>query len=85
MAAVPIFQDLILFLILFAVFFVLIYAILEFRERSGKRGQQTLPVNSLSIGSQTGGKFCYKCGANMPLIAEYCAECGARKLGAANA
>ena len=83
----------ILFVVLFSVFFVAIYGILnlvELRKRRTLMRMQTVPISSpgvdLSVetlSSQTRSeKFCLKCGTMIPRIADYCPECGSQQIPA---
>jgi zinc ribbon protein len=88
----PIIAIALLFIVVFALFFVLIYGILNVMEhRNARRNSMpkgTEPIapptmsSSQPVAPASGSKFCLKCGTKIPRIAEFCPECGSRQIPA---
>jgi predicted RNA-binding Zn-ribbon protein involved in translation (DUF1610 family) len=88
----PIVAAVLLFIIVFAIFFVLIFGLLQYRERRQTAGPASSYANSTSPPatgtneriplSAESTKFCISCGANIPTIADYCPNCGSQQLRA---
>jgi hypothetical protein len=86
----PIIAILLLFVVIFAFFFLIIYGILNLMERmkiQGSRQSETVPdvSRAADVSPQqplllNASKFCLKCGTQIPRIAEYCPECGTEQV-----
>jgi hypothetical protein len=87
----PILAIVLLFVVVFAFFFILIYGILNLMEHRRARRKMmprdAVPIapSNRSLSREQGpvsdfSKFCLKCGTKIPRIAEYCPECGSQQI-----
>jgi len=87
----PIIAIVLLFIVVFALFFVLIYGILNLLERRNahrsKMPKETVPILAPSLNlsapqnsALSSSKYCLKCGTKIPRIADYCPECGNQQI-----
>ena len=88
----PVIAIIVLFVIFFAIFFVLIFGILQYMERkrrlnnSAAAGEEASSISlgqvsqPVALGSDV--KFCLSCGSKIPVIADYCPNCGAAQINA---
>jgi hypothetical protein len=86
----PIIAIVLLFIVVFAFFFLMIYGILsvvERRKASASMPRQRVPSSAPSanlttprLSSSASTKFCLKCGTQIPRIADYCPECGTQQI-----
>ena len=78
----PIITIAVLFIVFFAIFFLVIYGLLQYFEQR-KGGRAAVAVGQANeIPTFARYKTCSNCGTSMPGIASFCPECGAAQVPA---
>jgi len=81
-SAHPVIAVILLFIVFFAIFFLLIYGTLQYFERRKSKTQRRQSIPAGGIASRLDYKTCPKCGTSMPGIASFCPECGSQQIAA---